>query len=82
MGWPQPPSPIKTDNYTDVSVFNKTIVPRRIKSVDMRFHWIRCQDSQGQFRFYWDPGATNWDDESTKYHPPLYHESHRPTHAG
>ena len=33
--------------------------PRRIKAMDMRFHWIRCRDAQGQFRYYWKPGTMN-----------------------
>ena len=27
MGWPQPPSPVQTDNSTAVGVINNTIVP-------------------------------------------------------
>jgi hypothetical protein len=37
MGWPQPKSPIQTDNSTPAGVTNKTIVPRRAKMIDMRF---------------------------------------------
>jgi len=82
MGWPQTKSPLQTDNSTAVGVTNKTIVPKQTKSMDMRFYWLRCRSAQGQFRFYWAPGNFNWADYSTKHHPPLYHESHRPTHAG
>jgi hypothetical protein len=35
MGWPQPKSPIQTDNSTAAGVTNKTIVPRRSKMMDM-----------------------------------------------
>jgi hypothetical protein len=41
MGWPQPKSPIQTDNSTAVGVTNKTILPRRAKMIDMRFWWLR-----------------------------------------
>ena len=82
MGLPQPPSPIQTDNSTAVGVVNKNIVPRRINSMDMRFQWLRCRDSQGQLWFYWTPGTTNWADYSTKHHPPIYRKAHRSTHAG
>jgi hypothetical protein len=37
MGWPQPKSPIQTDNSTAAGVTNKPIVPRRAKMVDMCF---------------------------------------------
>ena len=82
MGWPQPKSPIQTDNSTAEGVINKTIVPRRSKMMDMRLWWLRCRGSQDQFRYYWDAGSKNWADYHTKHHPDTYHEAHRPTHAG
>jgi len=83
IGWPQTKSPLQTDdNSTAVGVTNKTIVPKQTKSMDMRFYWLRCRNAQGQFRFYWARGNFNWADYSTKHHPPLYHESHRPIHVG
>ena len=51
MGWPQPKTPIQTDNSTAVGVTNKTIVPRRAKMMDMRFWWLQCHASQDQFRY-------------------------------
>jgi hypothetical protein len=77
MGWPQPRSPIQCDNSTAIGVANQTIIPRKTKSMDMQFHWLRCRDSQGQFRYFWAPGATNLGDYSTKNHPPIYHIAQR-----
>jgi hypothetical protein len=37
MGWPEPKSPIQTDNSTATGVTNKTIIPRWAKMMDMRF---------------------------------------------
>jgi hypothetical protein len=34
MGWPQPKSPIQTDNLSATCVTNKTIVPRWAKMMD------------------------------------------------
>jgi hypothetical protein len=82
MGWPQPKSPIQTDNTTALGVANKTIITKRMKSMDMRLWWLRCRKSQGQFRYYWGPGSTNYADYPTKAHPDVYHEAMRPTHAG
>ncbi len=45
MGWPQPKSPIQTDNSTAAGVTNKTIVPRRAKMMDMHLWWLRCHGS-------------------------------------
>eukprot|EP00804_Cyclotella_cryptica_P014871 CCRYP_020375-RB/>CCRYP_020375-RB protein AED:0.48 eAED:0.48 QI:0/-1/0/1/-1/0/1/0/82 len=82
MGWPQPKTPIQTDNSTATGFVNDTIIQRRIKMIWMRLHWLRCREAQGQFRFYWDCGSANLADYSTKHYPPAYHLAHRPTHAG
>jgi hypothetical protein len=82
MGWPQPKSPIQTDNSTAIGFVHDTIIQRRIKMIWMRLHWLRCRAAQGQFRFYWDKGSTNMADYHTKHHPPAYHLAHRATHAG
>ena len=82
MGLPQPPSPLQTDNSTAEGVFNNTIVPRKIESIYLWFHWLRCQEAQGQFRYYWEPVLINWGDYSTKHHPPDYHELNFTIHAG
>ena len=37
MGWPQPKSPIQTDNSTPAGVTNKTIVTHRNKMMDMQY---------------------------------------------
>eukprot|EP00804_Cyclotella_cryptica_P017822 CCRYP_001229-RA/>CCRYP_001229-RA protein AED:0.18 eAED:0.18 QI:0/0/0/0.66/1/1/3/0/737 len=50
MGWPQPQSSIQTDNTTALGVANKTIIAKKMKSMDMRLWWLRCRESQGQFR--------------------------------
>eukprot|EP00804_Cyclotella_cryptica_P000823 CCRYP_001070-RA/>CCRYP_001070-RA protein AED:0.36 eAED:0.36 QI:0/-1/0/1/-1/1/1/0/335 len=82
MGWPQPKSPIQTDNTTALGVANNTIIAKKMKSMDMRLWWLRCRESQGHFRYFWGPGPTNLADYSTKAHPDIYHESQRPIHAG
>ena len=46
MGCKQPPSQIQTDNFTAAGVVNKTIIQRKIKSMDLRFHWLRCRKLQ------------------------------------
>ena len=69
MGWPQPRTPIQTDNTTVVGVVNKTLVSNKLKSMDLRYHWLRYQAAQDQLHFYWDKGLSNWGDYSTKHHP-------------
>jgi hypothetical protein len=82
MGWPQPQSPIQTDNSIAAGVTNKAIVPRRSKMMDMRFWWLHCHTFQDQFHYYWDAGAKNWASYHTKDHPDTYHEAHGSSHAG
>ena len=51
IGRPQPPSPIQTDNFTAVGVVNDTIIARIINSMDLRLHWLLCQEEQQQLCF-------------------------------
>ena len=82
MGWPQSPSPIQVDNSTAVGYVNNTITPRRLRSLEMRINWLKCRESQEQFRIFWDKGSHNLADYHTKHHPPEYHLAHRHSHAG
>jgi hypothetical protein len=79
MGHKQPPTPIQTDNSTALGVVNKNIQSRRTKAMDMRFHWLRCRDSQDQFRYYWCPGPGNLANYWTKHHSTAHHIEKRPT---
>jgi hypothetical protein len=79
MGHKQPRTPMQTDNSTALGVVTNNIQPRRTKSMDMRFHWLRCRDAQGQFKYYWRPGSTNLADYWTKHHPASHHVEKRPT---
>ena len=56
MGWPQPQTPIQTDNSTAVVFTKKTIVKKAPKSSEMKLWWLRDIESQEQFRYYWAPG--------------------------
>ena len=50
MGWKQTITPIQTYNTTAASVVNNTIIPKKSKSMDLRFWWLKCRESQQQFR--------------------------------
>jgi hypothetical protein len=73
MNHPQPRTPMQTDNTTAEGVINKKIQPKRTKAMDMRFHWLRDREAQGQFKIYWRPGKTNLADYFTKHHAPAHH---------
>ena len=54
MGHKQPTTPLQTDNATGEVVCNDKIQPKRTKTMDMRFHWLRDRQCQEQFRIIGD----------------------------
>ena len=78
MGFPQPATPMKTDNSTASGILNNTMKQKRSKAIDVRFYWLRDRAQQGQFHIYWESGAHNLADYYTKHHPPTYHRTMRP----
>jgi hypothetical protein len=79
LGHPQPRTPIQTDNATAHALLTNKILPKALKAMDMRFHWLQCRDAQGQFHYYWRPGTQNLADYFTKHHPATHHNSVHPT---
>ena len=77
MGWKQPPTPLQSDNSTDVGMTNRTLIPRKSKNWDLRLHWLECREAQAQFRLYWEKVPNNNGDYSSKHHPDIYHETKR-----
>jgi hypothetical protein len=73
IGHPQPRTPTQTDNTTAEGDINSKIQPKRMKAMDMRFHWLCDREAQGQFRIYWHPGKTNLADYFKKHHPPVHY---------
>ena len=77
MGHPQPKTPIQTDNSTAKGFINSKIQPKRTKSMDMQFKWLKDRQAKEQFRFYWRSGKENLADYFTKHHPAAHHWSVR-----
>ena len=80
MGHKQPPTPMQTDNTTALGIVKENIASKRLKSMDIRLHWLRCRAAQAQFRHYWRPGPSNKADYVTKHHAPVHHSAVRPTY--
>jgi len=38
MGYPQPPTPLQTDNMTAAGIVNRTVKQRRSKAINMRLY--------------------------------------------
>ena len=69
MGHPQPMTPMQIDNSAAHSVAMNNIHARRTKAVGMRFHWLKCQDAQGYFRYYCRPHEHNLVEFWSKHQP-------------
>ena len=59
MGHKQGQTPLQTDNSMTEGIVNNRIQPKHTKLMDMRLHWPRDQESQEQFRHFWQPGTLN-----------------------
>ena len=81
MGHPQPPTPIKTDNSTADGIANRSVIPRKTRSMNMRFYWVRDRVSQKMCLIYWKPGKENLADYFSKHHPPTHHQRIRPDYV-
>ena len=80
MGHKHPPTPIQTDNTTAHGVVINNISRKRLKSMDMRLHWLRCRATQGKFCHYWRAGETRIGDYFTKHHSAIHHQIVRPVY--
>jgi Reverse transcriptase (RNA-dependent DNA polymerase) len=78
LGYPQPPTIILCDNKCAEGIALDTIKPKRTKSIDMRFHWIRDRILQKQFTVTWRKGVDNLADFFTKPLPVHLHQSLMP----
>jgi hypothetical protein len=78
LGHPQMQTPMQTNNSTAHALLANKILPKVLKALDMQFHWLRCHDAQGQFRYYWRPGTQNLADYWTKHHPASHHTAFCP----
>ena len=71
---------MQTDNTTALGIVKDNIASKRLKSMDMRLHWLFCRATQAQFRHYWRPGPSNKADYVTKHHAPVHHSAVLPTY--
>jgi hypothetical protein len=69
---------MQTDNSTAHALLTNKILPKALKAMDMRFHWLRCREAQGQFRYYWRTGTQKLADYWMKHYPASHHTAFRP----
>jgi hypothetical protein len=78
LGHPQTCTPIQTDNSTANALLTNKIMPKALKDMDVRFHWLYCREAQDQYHFYWRPGTQNLADYWTKHHPASHYNTFWP----
>lgn len=78
LGHPKPQTPVQTDNTTAYGLLTNKIVPKALKAMDMRSHWLRDRKRQCMFRYYWRLGPFNKGDYYSKHHPGKHHVITRP----
>jgi hypothetical protein len=73
LGHKQPPTPMQTDNTTALGVVNNNVM-KKLKLMDMKYHWLQCRINQRQFRHYWATGKSNNANYVTKHIAPIHHQ--------
>lgn len=81
LGYPQADTIIVSDNLIGVNILNGILPPKRSKSMDMRFYWIKDRIRQRQFKLTWLPGDVNLADYFTKIHPVTHYRKMRATYV-
>ena len=85
LGHPQPPTLIKTDNATANGFVHNNIVLRKSKTWDMRYYWLRDNETQKNIKVYWKRGVDENDpnlaDYHTKHHTKIHHRGIRPLYV-
>jgi len=75
LGYPQPATYILVDNEVASGIASNTIEPKRTKSIDMQFHWLRDRVQMEEFIVIWRKGVYNLADFFTKPLSAKDHES-------
>ena len=81
LGYPQTETSIVSDNLVGVNILTGKLPPKRARSMDMRFYWIKDRIKQKQFRLIWLPGKVNLADYLTKTHPLTHYRKMRSTYV-
>ena len=74
LGYPQPPTIILCDNKYAHGIATDTVKPKRTKSIDMKYHWIRDRIRAGHFSVRWRKSSDNLADFFTKPLPVKKHQ--------
>jgi hypothetical protein len=79
MGHPQPTcTMITTNNITAQDLTMGTMTSKASKSMDQRFHWLKCCNAQCQSLYLWRCGIDNCADYASKHHPAKHPQAVHP----
>ena len=67
LGYPQPLTYILVDSEVASGIASNTIEPKRIKSIDMQYHWLRDRVQMQEFIVIWRKGMYNLADFSRSH---------------
>jgi hypothetical protein len=81
IGYPQPPAPMFCDNERAIGLSTQTVMPKKSKSMDQRFNWIRERVSLLEFTMPRIKSLDNWADFFTKPLPVWRHSEMVPVFA-
>jgi hypothetical protein len=56
LGHLQHPTPVVCDNECAIGLATETVRPKKSKSIDMKFYWLRCRARQNLFSVSWISG--------------------------
>ena len=70
----QLPTSIQTDNLMAYGLVANKIIPKAMKAIYIRFHWLQDCEQQQQFRIYWWPRKMIYADYWTKHYATTHHK--------
>ena len=73
LGFHQPSTPTKTDNYAAKGFDTAKVRQKSSKAINMPFYWMKERLKQKYLFVYWNPVSQNMWDYFTKHHPPHHH---------
>ena len=81
MRHPQPATTIKIDNKVTKGFTKNNIQLKKLKSWDIKLHWLRDRQNRKQFVVSWEKGTLNKADYFTKHHSISHHRQMRPKYV-
>ena len=69
----KPATPLEMDNFITEIFVNQGMKPKRSKTLDTKWKWLRDKEILEQIRVYQDRGTNKDTDYCTKRHPPIHH---------